>query len=270
MVRIYREGVTSGLAEARKWLISDAVEAFEKQRHRARKEPGPLERALASSKARPGKLFRGPAPPRPPADIRELLWRDDDRRDALAHALARADAEASDGDGPGDPPPRRLTRSRSVAAPERLQEQADLWRRHRAALRNYADAPRHFRTVHGRPQYWNAEAPDETRGRESEPEIRRYRVERDANDPDAIGDVEDVADDDWLAEKASIEATAVRANRMSWIQSESESSSSSDDDESESDEEKKEDPEERARPVRSDPFTRVLNPSSVLFLNISS
>ena len=67
-----RAGVSRTLDNARKWLLSDAVVAFEAPKKKA--NPTPLQKALGMSQVIPGRLFRGPvAPARPPKKLMRVV-----------------------------------------------------------------------------------------------------------------------------------------------------------------------------------------------------
>ena len=264
-LREAREGVFKALSEARKWLLSDAVTAFEEERLYWQ-EPTQVQRALASSSVLQ-KLYHAPECPKPPRHIRDLLTRDQDvldRRDYLKRQrevdFAKFNAPPKEPLAPGEltPPPTprleapmyRLTRSLSLAAPERAAATVDLWRRHVSYFQDYAANPRKYRDMHGRPQFANLDVQTYfvlNRPPEMEKSIKGFEIERDALDPDvaAYEEPERFTDEQWVQEKEFIEQCALQANRKNWIESESEADEETADEETDDEVETKETVEER-------------------------
>ena len=269
-VRAYCEGVRDSLAVASKWLEGDAVLAFEQERLAPSAALTPVAKTLLMSQVLPGKLFVAPPPPRPPVDVRTIVDRDADKRDAAAFETRRIRAEAKSpkrgrADAAPAAPEKRRSRSASVAAPERLSAYADFWRRFLAMMRDQRANPAKYRAVHGRAHYANLTGEDlpsrpaDARASAAFPPPPPTKPADDASAQSgstaaaaasALADDVVLTKDQWGDQARLVEVAAMRAGRMHWIREEEKESSSSDDESSDGDSDEEPEKKEKRRAER--------------------
>jgi hypothetical protein len=221
------------------------------------------------SQVLPGKLFVAPPPPRPPVDVRTIVDRDADKRDAAAFETRRIRAEATSpkrgrADAAPAAPEKRRSRSASVAAPERLSAYADFWRRFLAMMRDQRANPAKYRAVHGRAHYANLTGEDlpsrpaDARASAAFPppptkpadDASAQSGSTAATAASALADDVVLTKDQWGDQARLVEVAAMRAGRMHWIREEEKESSSSDDESSDGDSDEEPEKKEKRRAER--------------------